>query len=306
MNFYAIHIGRQPGIYRSWTDARSQIHEFPGAIYQKFINENDAKYFVEHGKSPPVQTIKKQSNSGYGKNTLMGFIKSLPSQPLIESTMSPRMKRKNVIGSFISSCNKQEPVGIDPAIFAEYTTDNNTSSATTQSEDDIARAMRKYYTSAVSSSDVLYIYTDGSTHNNGSKHATGGFGVFYSDPTIPQISKRLPSSEKITNNIAEFQGIIHGIRGVPDNISKNKKIVLYTDSESCFLALTERYQKWVKNNWKSYYKGKTTNVKNKELIITAYKLITHHNVIIRWTRAHTGNDDIHSIGNDIADKLADC
>ena len=34
--YYAIHIGRKPGIYISWKECKDQVHRYPGALYKKF------------------------------------------------------------------------------------------------------------------------------------------------------------------------------------------------------------------------------------------------------------------------------
>jgi ribonuclease HI len=47
------------------------------------------------------------------------------------------------------------------------------------------------------------------------------------------------------------------------------------------------------------------DIPNKELVQTAYEMYKDKpNVIFIHIKAHTNNADIHSIGNDYADKLA--
>lgn len=55
--FYAIRNGYKPGIYKDWTSAKRQVDGFPGAIYKKFKNLEDAKYFFETGKNPEKSGI---------------------------------------------------------------------------------------------------------------------------------------------------------------------------------------------------------------------------------------------------------
>lgn len=48
--YYAVRVGRKPGIYHTWAECKEQVHEFSGAKFKKFINEEDAYAFV-YGKS---------------------------------------------------------------------------------------------------------------------------------------------------------------------------------------------------------------------------------------------------------------
>ena len=53
-----------------------------------------------------------------------------------------------------------------------------------------------------------------------------------------------------------------------------------------------------KDNWKK-------DIPNKELVKKIYKLYGNNpNVQFKHVRAHTSNSDIHSVGNDHADRLA--
>jgi ribonuclease HI len=46
MSFYAVRVGRLPGIYDSWQKAFEQVNGFKGALYQKFSSEMDAHNFI--------------------------------------------------------------------------------------------------------------------------------------------------------------------------------------------------------------------------------------------------------------------
>ena len=56
---------------------------------------------------------------------------------------------------------------------------------------------------------------------------------------------------------------------------------------------------------KCYKKGWNVDIPNKELVIKAYEMYKYKlNIKIIHINAHTNNTDIHSFGNDNADKLA--
>lgn len=57
--FYAVKIGRNPGIYLTWDACKQQVHQYPGAKYKKFHTKGDAnQYFGYEGEIFPPATEK--------------------------------------------------------------------------------------------------------------------------------------------------------------------------------------------------------------------------------------------------------
>lgn len=50
-SFYAVHKGRQAGVYESWDECQDQIDRFPGAIFKGFQIYSDALQFVRTGNA---------------------------------------------------------------------------------------------------------------------------------------------------------------------------------------------------------------------------------------------------------------
>lgn len=44
--FYAVKIGRKPGIYFTWAECKAQVHAFKGALYKKFEDREGAEAFM--------------------------------------------------------------------------------------------------------------------------------------------------------------------------------------------------------------------------------------------------------------------
>lgn len=44
--YYAVRVGRNPGIYTDWKDCKKEVIGMKGAVYRKFDNEEDAKAFI--------------------------------------------------------------------------------------------------------------------------------------------------------------------------------------------------------------------------------------------------------------------
>jgi ribonuclease HI len=147
-------------------------------------------------------------------------------------------------------------------------------------------------------SSVIYVYTDGGVLRNGSKHAVGGYGVF-----IPRTSHNkevvisLPiEDKKVTNNVAELKAIIAALEEIivmDIEISQEIEIgfCICYDSTYAYGVVT----------------GRMNANANIELVSSAKSLLKKcQKITLDWRhiRSHTGAQDLHSLGNVIADKLA--
>tara|TARA_B110000208_G_C11792212_1_gene438016 strand:+ start:87 stop:731 length:645 start_codon:yes stop_codon:yes gene_type:complete len=147
---------------------------------------------------------------------------------------------------------------------------------------------------------MINVYTDGSSINNGKSNAIAGIGVYVGDNDKRNISEKL--KEQPTNNRAELTAIIRVFDILKNEISCKQKINIYTDSEYSINSLTKWGNSWKKNGWK---KKDNNEIKNLDLIKQGHELILNNNCVeLIHVKAHTGNEDEHSIGNDKADKLA--
>jgi caulimovirus viroplasmin len=50
-NYYAVRIGKTPGIYKTWEDCKAQVIGYKGAIYKGFAEKQDAEDFLRGGLS---------------------------------------------------------------------------------------------------------------------------------------------------------------------------------------------------------------------------------------------------------------
>jgi ribonuclease HI len=146
--------------------------------------------------------------------------------------------------------------------------------------------------------DTLYVYTDGACHNNGSKNAKAGIGIFFSKDNPNNVSEKL-EGENLTNNIAELSAAIKAINIIKKFDIKNKIIV--TDSEYVIKCATTYGDKLAVKEWLT---SKKTVPPNLELVKRLYQLTKKYNIKYKHIAAHTDNKDRHSISNYYADKLA--
>jgi ribonuclease HI len=146
-------------------------------------------------------------------------------------------------------------------------------------------------------SPKIFIYTDGSCIKVKNGLNKAGFGIYIPEKNI-QVSAPL-LNQKLTNNRAEMTAIIDSIKYL-DEDDLTKKLCIFTDSQYSIYIFTGTGERYEKNGWKN--EGK--DVPNIDLIKKALDIKRTYNIVLLKIRAHTDKQDEHSIGNDIADKLA--
>jgi ribonuclease HI len=141
-----------------------------------------------------------------------------------------------------------------------------------------------------------YVYTDGACSNNGKSNASAGIGIFFDTNDSRNLSQKIEGKQ--TNNAAELTAIIKTYPIIEADVRSGKKIVIMTDSEYAIKCISTYGEKCYNQNWKK-------DIPNKELVKLAYESYKDWpNIRFIHIRAHTEKTDIHSIGNDGADKLA--
>ena len=141
-----------------------------------------------------------------------------------------------------------------------------------------------------------HVYTDGACSNNGKENALAGIGIFFATDDIRNVSKKIEGKQ--TNNTAELSAIIETYSIIENDIANGKKIAIVTDSEYAIKCVSYYGEKCYKKGW-------NVDIPNKELVKTIYEMYKDKlNIQFIHIKAHTNQTDIHSIGNDNADKLA--
>jgi ribonuclease HI len=141
-----------------------------------------------------------------------------------------------------------------------------------------------------------FVYTDGACSNNGRNNSNAGIGIFFGIDDPRNVSEKIEGKQ--TNNIAELKAIIKTYSIIENDILNGKKVTIVSDSEYSIKCVSSYGEKCYKKNW-------NVDIPNKELVKTAYEIYKDQpNIQFMHIRAHTNKSDIHSIGNDNADKLA--
>jgi ribonuclease HI len=146
----------------------------------------------------------------------------------------------------------------------------------------------------------INVYIDGACSNNGKPNAIAGYGVFFEDNDIRNESKRVIGKQ--SNNTGELTAFIRSLEILEKDILENKTIHVYTDSEYVMKCVSSYGAKLERNDWK------TSNDKippNLKLLQKAYNLFKgKQNIKLHYIQAHSGKDNVHSKGNEAADRLA--
>ena len=141
-----------------------------------------------------------------------------------------------------------------------------------------------------------YIYTDGACSNNGRPNAAAGIGIYFGQGDLRNVSKRLPLTQKQTNNVAELEAILQAYPIIEPELGQ-KTFCIVSDSEYAIRCLTTYGASCYADQWRK-------DIPNKDLVRAVYTTYKGKGVQSMHIMAHTGKTDIHSIGNDGADKLA--
>lgn len=145
----------------------------------------------------------------------------------------------------------------------------------------------------------IIIYTDGACSKG--KNIKAGYGVYFPNKEIENISKPF-LHEPITNQRAELYAIYKALKKISDKYTFDV-VKIYTDSEYSIKSLTVWIKTWKQNNWKTSQKKE---VLNQDIIRKIDDILQQYENKIKFihVRSHTGKQDQHSLGNEMADKLA--
>lgn len=66
VKYYAVKIGKTPGVYMKWEECKAMVHGFPGAVYKSFPTRAEAERFVQ-GDAEGQQPKRTASGAAYGQ-----------------------------------------------------------------------------------------------------------------------------------------------------------------------------------------------------------------------------------------------
>ncbi|KAH3943176.1 hypothetical protein HBI70_194600 [Parastagonospora nodorum] len=292
--FYAVAIGHVPGVYTDYASVQAQTRNCAGAKQQSFATREEAQAFVNGSRRDPSVPISLRGD--------LSEVSSLTASKESKASEAPQKKQKKNDAAAPALTNgdiKYEPGlgplpedaedGFDPTLKLDLESGN----IRVKTEAELSRTKLQ---PTGDFTGIINVYTDGSALGNGKVGAVGGVGVYFGPNDSRNISEPLRGSRQ-TNQRAELTAVARAL----DHIPIDRSALIHTDSNYSIKCLTEWFQKWEKNNWKSS-SGK--DVENKDLVEPIIARIRERDMCraktdFKWIKGHA-NDP----GNVAADLLA--
>uniref|UniRef100_H2Y3W3 ribonuclease H n=1 Tax=Ciona savignyi TaxID=51511 RepID=H2Y3W3_CIOSA len=210
MKFYAVHIGRVPGVYKSWAECQTQVAKYTGAKFKKFSTFDEASYFV---------------NIGVEKENDKDFLMQMFKEEL--------------------SCDKDDSEIAKSPENSILTRKRKAKSEHSAGAAKVKKLSEPKYESDANESSCPVIYTDGACSKNGKKGSKAGYGVWWGDGHELNFCARLPGIQ--TNQRAEIAAVNKAIKQAID--VGHQEVLIRTDSKFVINCLTEWAGTWSRNNW---------------------------------------------------------
>lgn len=309
--FYAVRVGRKPGVYMNWADCSEQTSKCKGAVYKSFSNRSDAEAFVA-GKNvvaadepDKFYAVAAGSETGIFNNyadvqrSITGF--KGPSYRKFETqSAAVDFILRNGNAEAIKGLRRDGYIDADDSEEEEEEDDDDD-----DDEDSLVQQLQVETPPAKTSSlpdtssesePILDVYTDGASRNNGKPNAKAGYGVYFGQGDPRNISERLPGKLQ-TNQRAELMAISRALDIVP----RGSHVRIYSDSQYAINSLTAWVDKWEKNNWTT---ATGTPVQNSDIIKPTLAKVRNRAAegdptTFEYVKGHSS-----SVGNAAADKLA--
>lgn len=175
--FYAVKKGRNRGIFHSWDECKAQTHQYTGAIFKSFKTMSEAQDFLSGNISTPGGPV-------------------ISEREMVKSTQLPKASKVNS-----ASVVRSLSVGLS-------TTDSlRTLNKNDNIQDNTDQAVLK-----------IQMHFDGGSRGNPGVAGCGAHVVSCvpSDPDQPKVSKLIRHfcGENCTNNMAEYSGLVEGLRQI--------------------------------------------------------------------------------------------
>lgn len=264
MPYYAVRVGKNPGVYQTWAACKAEVDKFPQARYKKFDTESEAEAFVT-GVDQPKKTASQT-----------------------EDSESPAPGVSRVAKKSASHSNTK------PYSRPLSTSASKESGKTKLLDIEEVKKLAKECVPEDSSKGVV-VYTDGACCFNGKHGAKAGIGVYWGPDHPSNVSEGLEELEgKPTNNRAEIHAVVKAVKQAKEmGISE---LNVHTDSQFLINAMTKWIHGWKKKGWKLSNGGDVVNKDDFEILENASSGLK-----INYTHVpgHQGN-----AGNEAADKLA--
>lgn len=199
--------------------------------------------------------------------------------------------------NFWNDC-KEQVIDYKGAIYKKFNTESQAEDYILNVNSVNSEIFENIYSKFDDSKVDYFVYTDGSCYNNGKINAISAIGIFFQENSNKNVSKVIDNLDfNHTNNSAELYAIIEAYELIKNDLV-NSKICIVSDSDYSIKCATSYGEKCEKQQWNS-------NIPNKALVKKLFMIYKNNeNLKLKHIKAHTKSQDVHSLGNKQADKLA--
>ncbi|CAK7217023.1 hypothetical protein SBRCBS47491_003021 [Sporothrix bragantina] len=209
--FYAVAIGKYPGIYTDWAEASKAIVGAKGPKYKKFPTRAEAADYIRMYANDATRQALSGANGGTATAT-----------------------------------NSHAQAQDDDDDDDDEENEEDEEDAAQILQPATKRSKQSASTAVSTSSGLLDIYTDGSSLGNGQNGASAGIGVFFGTGDKRNISERLKGPMQ-TNQRAELTAILRALQSVP----VTQSVRIFSDSTYSINCISEWYKSWSNNGWRT-------------------------------------------------------
>jgi ribonuclease HI len=128
---------------------------------------------------------------------------------------------------------------------------------------------------------TYYLYTDGGVTGNGTNHSKtyGSFALFDEDNNLVHQDLLISFGDGGTNNTAEYQALIEGLKYIINNhnFDKTDKLITYSDSQLIIYQIQDKYK--IKLPHLGIYKNKVNELKQR-ILCNIEHIWVRRNVIV--------------------------
>ncbi|CAE6474000.1 unnamed protein product [Rhizoctonia solani] len=250
--FFGVYRGRKQRVESTYNQLLENVQDFPGAVYEAFMNRAHATQFSKTGKVPEGAVPVKPGMSrtvigpaGISRPTTTGVPRTM-SAPL--SSLAPKVELKTKASSMNAAVEKSKPTSLAlgkskaeekmsaPGVSAKSS--GSGSGGANSSRFNITAALNRGKPkvpvsvqdanagSSSSNAKEVHVWTDGSCLGNGKLGATAAYAVYFGPGDRRNEAKRVPGQQ--TNNNGEIFAVIRALEIVDERV---KHMTIYTDSK---------------------------------------------------------------------------
>jgi len=268
--FYAVKIGRSPGVYHTWAECKASIDKYKGAVFKSFGSLEEAQDFARSRikPTPPPGLLP------FEKDDRCTCVCTCGKFPGIELPIAKRSETEFIALGFPLKRKIEE-------------------------NDRKSKKARVIANEQLDSRHSQVIYTDGACEANGRGGAKGGIGVYWGPNHPMNVSEPLLGRQ--TNNRAEIMAVVRALNQCRS--SGTKSVTICTDSKFLIRGITQWIHKWKTNGWKLSTGGDVINKEDFVMLDEAQQGLNVEWVHVRGHRGILGNEEADKLAKNGARKM---